>query len=364
MSLLKKEIELEFSSDPETGSKALNVLGSHFEVTLDEPIQVPHNVVDCRLKVIGASVWNTVPNIREGINDKLHVVSRASPTKTTKEDMGFHVDNTIEVESAAIIIKKATGANLPLNPFVVGDSIEFEESPLAHKRFVINGLDDTNDVNQVRVWVNPASYYLNPGTFDFTRYRPNTGDYALTIPEGTYNVVTLNQAIQRAFEEDDILYQSQTAPISFLPDDATQKVILQFNYDNVEVDFTADNTFHEMLGFEEQKYTQLGDDYQIVAPKVAEFNPFSFLLINTDFIPNGMVYGSTVDKAIARIFGKAETGKQIIYEPINPRSFDARSIVGRPVNRIQFWLTDNKRNQVKTNETWSISLTIQYIQRI
>jgi hypothetical protein len=87
MSLIEKQISYVFSSDPANGARNLSKDGDRFSVQLDRPIMIPADSVNCSLKLTGAIIQNTVPNISLEIgNNKLYVytdfVSTGAPTLT------------------------------------------------------------------------------------------------------------------------------------------------------------------------------------------------------------------------------------------------------------------------------------------
>jgi hypothetical protein len=62
-----------FSSSLNAEARNKTSDGSSFQVYLEQPILIPKEAVYCYLEVQSASIWNTSPNIKTGINDKLYV---------------------------------------------------------------------------------------------------------------------------------------------------------------------------------------------------------------------------------------------------------------------------------------------------
>jgi hypothetical protein len=71
--MIKEEVSFIVSSDPEAGAINRNVDGNQFEVQLDEPLSLPKDAVNVNLSVQEATVWWVVPNIIEGVNDKIYI---------------------------------------------------------------------------------------------------------------------------------------------------------------------------------------------------------------------------------------------------------------------------------------------------
>ena len=65
-------IPLVLSSNVNNGATNKSSDGSTFSVDLDKPILVPKEAHHCYIQVQSATVWNTVPNIVEGVNDKFY----------------------------------------------------------------------------------------------------------------------------------------------------------------------------------------------------------------------------------------------------------------------------------------------------
>lgn len=70
MSLLEKQFSAFFNS---AGANKIGTLGNHFQVQLQTPLQIPGSCVYATLEVVSAKVWNTSPNISEGIGNN-HLV--------------------------------------------------------------------------------------------------------------------------------------------------------------------------------------------------------------------------------------------------------------------------------------------------
>ena len=71
-------------------------------------------------------------------------------------------------------------------------------------------------------------------------------NYTVTIPQGLYDLSGLNQAVLRDLENKGAKINPNPL-ITMTPDDATQKVQIRFNYNNVSIDFTQANTFRDIV---------------------------------------------------------------------------------------------------------------------
>ena len=67
------QLPMIFSSSVLDGALNKSADGSSFSVQLDRPILVPNTAKYCWIEVQAATVWNTVPNILTGVNDKFYL---------------------------------------------------------------------------------------------------------------------------------------------------------------------------------------------------------------------------------------------------------------------------------------------------
>ena len=73
-SFIPEEISLIVSSDPQAGAINISSDGSQFEIQLDdEGITIPRDAINVNVSVEESTVWWSIPNIIEGVNDKFYV---------------------------------------------------------------------------------------------------------------------------------------------------------------------------------------------------------------------------------------------------------------------------------------------------
>lgn len=72
-SLVPQEISMVVSSDPSQGAINRSQDGSEFEISLEEPLEIPRDALTVVVRVEEATVWWTVPNIIKGVNDTMYV---------------------------------------------------------------------------------------------------------------------------------------------------------------------------------------------------------------------------------------------------------------------------------------------------
>jgi hypothetical protein len=75
----------------------------------------------------------------------------------------------------------------------------------------------------------------------------------------------------------------------------------------------------------------------------------------------GIPTNDASDSTIGVVQITAAPGSQISAAPVNPLRFDMTSLVGTPLSRVSFWLTDDQLRPVETlGEVWSVTVVIRY----
>ena len=69
--LLERQQSWMFNSDPDAGAQNVSANGATFQMSLNTPIRVPKEAVDCTMGVLQSSVWNTSPNIAAEFNNNV-----------------------------------------------------------------------------------------------------------------------------------------------------------------------------------------------------------------------------------------------------------------------------------------------------
>ena len=206
---------------------------------------------------------------------------------------------------------------------------------------------------------------------------PNAGTYTVTVPQGIYNLTSLAGAINIQLLN---VYPALPAnPITFTADQSTQRVILVFNIDNVQVNFRISNSMRNILGFYgtgslEFPTNLVIQDYvpdpatyptgsfvnqAIYANQVANFNTINSLLINSPQLgPTGIATNGVGRNTICNPSITVAVGQQNVFTPILPPYVNADHLIGKTTSNLKFSLTDQNGNAVNTNgETWSVTVT-------
>ncbi len=187
-------------------------------------------------------------------------------------------------------------------------------------------------------------------------------DYIILIPGGKYDCEHLNNALYRAFVNHIILPDDLFA---IVPDTASQRVSIQFNYIDTRINFTPDTSMRELLGFDNRHVPSLGftvntPQYE-VADSTAVFNNIQYFTIGTDLITRGIRFNSKYYQTVVKIPINAASGSQIIYQPQYVPKIPCDELIGVRKKSMTIWLTDDKLQRVDTNnESFSISLVLRY----
>lgn len=74
-------VERQTSLILDSGSGAINrsADGAYFQVNFGDPLRIPADAVDCNIAVEEAEIWNTIPNITTGVNDRFFVTDSSVP---------------------------------------------------------------------------------------------------------------------------------------------------------------------------------------------------------------------------------------------------------------------------------------------
>ena len=204
---------------------------------------------------------------------------------------------------------------------------------------------------------NNRMYITGPDTNDVVQ------NYIIVIPQGLYDLSGINQAILRELENQGAKINPDPL-ITLSPDEATQKVQIRFNYPTVIIDFTANNTPREILGFNSQVLgPYVGAPVNILANNTASFNQVNYFLVHSDLTNKGIRFNNNYSQIISQVLIDVPPGSQIVSKPFNPAKINSPELAGAKRTNLRIWLTDDKNRPVNTNnEYFSLRLVIHYLK--
>ena len=356
---IPQDFSIIISSDTTQGATQKSANGDRFQVQLGDPIAIPANAKNVNIDVEEAVVWWSSPNIISGVNDKIYLNGTQAPVISDKNHIGYDPLNTYSVAVNTVQILKGSGANLPIGEWSIGNWFIPQSGAIAGQRYHITGIT-TDTTTQLDLVVDNPSDTQSASTDNFEREVDGASGtaFTLTIPEGLYDLNSLNSTISRLMENAGGLQM-----ISLSADFPTQRVIITFNQDDVTLDFTQSDTFRSILGFNSSllgPYSTV--PYNVLADNTATFNSIDYFLIHTDLISKGIRFNNAYNQVISQVLIDVSPGSQIVSRPNNPARVNADELSGSIRNKFEMWITDQANNSVNMNgENWSCRLLISYL---
>lgn len=195
-------------------------------------------------------------------------------------------------------------------------------------------------------------------TNDKLYYNDSFGALVITVPQGLYSIQLLNAEINRQILESGRPNDS----IVLTGNNATQKTVITLLENGASIDFTLDDTFRDILGFNSQIITAASANDSFDSDIEANFNTLDYFIIHTDLVNRGLKINNKYTQAVAQVLVEAESGDQILHSPNNPAEIPCVELIGQKKNFINIWLTNQDNERVNTsNENYSFRLVIYYI---
>jgi len=196
----------------------------------------------------------------------------------------------------------------------------------------------------------------------------NAVDYIIDIPTGLYDFDSLNAKILTELS----LASGGLVPndvIQILADLAENKIVIQFNYFNTNIDFTIANSLRELLGFDSRVVIGYADPpgtdpipFYEEADQVAKFNNTDYYLIKcSNLLTRGLERNSQYLGIMARIDVDVPVNSKINYDPRQVPIIPAPELKGIDLSTLTFQLTNQNDELVNTRgEKWSVIFEIHY----
>lgn len=191
-----------------------------------------------------------------------------------------------------------------------------------------------------------------------------TVNFTITIEPGLYDLDHLSEEIGR-----ELLANNVPQDLFVLvPDQATQKSVIQFNYSGVQLDFNIARNFASLLGFDLRLVPLAGQTTGVQFEKsdnIANFNTIEYLLIHSDLVSRGIRINNKYQNVISQLLIDVAPGSQIVDTPFNPPEIPANELIGEKRKNIRVYLTDQNSVPVDTQgEFFSCRMVIHYSMKV
>lgn len=191
-----------------------------------------------------------------------------------------------------------------------------------------------------------------------------TVNFTITVEPGLYDLDHLNEEIGRELVANSVPQDLFT----LIPDQATQKSVIQFNYSGIQLDMSIARNFADLLGFEERLIPLAGQTSGVQFEKsdnIANFNQVDYLLIHSDLVSRGIRINDRYQNVISQLLIDVSPGSQITDSPFNPPEIPCDELIGEKRRAISFWISDQNNVRVNTQgELFSVRLIIHYFLKI
>lgn len=190
------------------------------------------------------------------------------------------------------------------------------------------------------------------------------GPQTIAISPGYYSIDDLNAQVRLQLN----LGGYPTDLFSFSADNATQKVIVNFNAADMYLDFTPLDSIWEILGSDNTYIpttapgipAQIGDVF--LMSNVAAFNSVNQFLIECGSICNdGLPTNQIGTSVIAQIGITAAPNSLINYDPSQAIYIDTPHLIGSNRSDIVFSLKNEKLEDVFVIDSYSWTITIKWM---
>jgi len=234
--------------------------------------------------------------------------------------------------------------------FVMNPPINFPER--AKLKVCLHSFSFTNFfVNVSAVKANNLFYYTdNIGI-------PNK--YTITIPDGSYSVSDLSEAINIG-----VVNNGHTDGLIVLtPDFASNRVIFTISTIGWQINMLA-GTPYVLLGTALAQAIPLAlttiANYSELAPNVAAFNDLLNIYVHTN-LSNNSIFGGVQSNIIANIIPTASIGSVQNSEPTNLLWLSADELAGSSLNNINVYLTNQNNQPISLSDNFSLTLLVAQV---
>jgi hypothetical protein len=183
---------------------------------------------------------------------------------------------------------------------------------------------------------------------------------SITIPNGYYGITELNEQIKLQLN----LGGFPTDLFTFSGDQATQKVVVNFNATNIRLNFNPDDSIFEILGMD-QRYSPAGGFANAgdvdLGDNVANFNSVNEFLIECGSIVNdGIPIGQVGTSIIGKVGITAPPNSLISASPNQVLWVDCSHLIGSNRTDITWTLKNELLEDVTVIDNFDWTVTIEW----
>ena len=197
----------------------------------------------------------------------------------------------------------------------------------------------------------------------------------VTLPEGIYTIDSFEHTVQSLWLDallvvnpiPDEFFPNATY-FSFFPDESTGKVEIRRSSaapgqsTTIVFNFGAVQNVHEVLGFNTTDVTLGPLNSTTYSPNRARFNNVdAFLIQSVELAGPGIPINGAYRGILARIpIHQASANQILTYEPHSPAIMSGQHLVGNYTSFASFRLLNQRLEELKNTESWSIVVTISF----
>lgn len=183
--------------------------------------------------------------------------------------------------------------------------------------------------------------------------------YSVTIPDGSYNVTDLSDAINIGVVNNG----HADGLITIVPDFSTNKVQFSISVVGWQLYFPA-GTPYALLGTTlNQKIPTAGltvGAYSELAPNVATFNSILSIYVHSSLSNNSIFNGRQSD-VLGSVIPTASIGSIQDNKETNLIWIDASQLAGQSLNDISVYLSDQNNNPINLSDDFSLTLIVAQV---
>jgi hypothetical protein len=206
----------------------------------------------------------------------------------------------------------------------------------------------TNYFLNVQTGINDAFYYTDDVLI--------TNKYSVTVPQGSYSVSDLSDAINAG-----VVNNGHTSGlISLIPDFSSNRVLFSIAAVGWQINMLAGTPYLLLGATLNQKIPAGGlttGAYSQLAPNVATFNSITELFLHTS-LTNNSVYSGRRSDVVLNITPTASIGSIQRVEPYNLIWIPANELSGTSINNIRVYWTDQTGASVQLSDDFAATVLL------